>query len=172
MIAATACPADVPQCSGLLDVNATLLVELGVFLLTAYTLWRLVWRPIIGILEKRDRVLATGAEAAAEAERRYNDGLAEVQSLLELARAEARDVLAETYRSANTAAEQVRGTAHTEARKITEAALEEIRRESDAAVASLRLQAHTLAVTAASRLLAVDLDEARFVKVAAEGASE
>lgn len=167
MLAATACPADVPNCSGLLDVNLTLVVELAIFLVTVYVLWRLIWRPIIEILEARDRRLGAGQRAAVDAERRYTDGLAEVQAILDRARTEARDALAVAHRSAATAAEQVRAAAQREARAITDAAVAEIRRESDAAVASLRGQAQALAVAAAGRLLGRELDEERFGTVAA-----
>jgi F-type H+-transporting ATPase subunit b len=172
VIAATVCPSDVPSCAGLLDINLTLVVELVIFLLTCYILWRLVWRPIIEVLERRDQQLAAGQHAAAEAARRYEEGLAEVQAILERARTEARDIVADAYRSANAAAEQARAAAHAQARAITGAALAEIRAEMDAAVASLRSQAETLAVIAASRLLHTDLDTKRFARVAAEAVAE
>ena len=168
MIAATSCPSDVPNCAGLLDVNLTLVVELAIFLVTVYTLWRLVWRPIIEVLESRDRRLAAGQQAAAEAERRYTDGLAEVRATLDRARTDARDVVAGASRDAQKAAEQVREQAHAQARTITDSALTEIRAESDAAVGSLRSQAERLAVAAAAKLLHTDLDEQRYSRVAAE----
>ena len=168
MIAATVCPSDVPNCSGLLDFNLTIVVELAIFLVMCWVLWRLIWRPVIEILERRDQRLAAGEQAAAEAERRYADGLAEVQATLDRARSEARDALAEAHRMAATAAEEVRAGAHAQAREISEAALAEIHSETEAAVGSLRSQAQALAVAAASRLLGTDLDEARYGKVAAD----
>lgn len=169
MIAATTCPSDVPNCAGLLDVNLTLVVELGIFLVTSYVLWRLIWKPIIEILERRDRRLNAGQQAAAEAERRYSQGLTEVQTILDGARREARDAVGEAVRTATAAAEGVRAQAHAEARQLTDAALAEINAESTAAVASLRAQATSLAVQAASRLLGDDLDESRYAKVASQG---
>lgn len=168
MIAATVCPSDIPNCAGLLDINLTFVVELVIFLVTVFVLWRLIWRPVIHILERRDERLAAGEQAAAEAERRYTQGLAEVQATLDNARTEARDALAAAHRSAANGAETVRARAHDEARAITEAALAEIRTETEAAVKSLRTQAQTLAVVAASRLLGTDLDEAQYADVAAE----
>ena len=172
MLAATVCPSDVPSCSGLLDINLTLVVELAIFLVMCYVLWRLVWRPIIDVLERRDQRLAAGQRAAAEAERRYNDGLAEVQATLDRARTEARDIVAEAYRGANARAEEVRAEAHAQARALADEALTQIRAESEAAVASLREQARGLAVLAASRLLRTDLDERRFATVAAKAIAE
>lgn len=172
MIAATVCPSDVTPCAGLLDINLTFVVELVIFLVTVWALWRLVWRPIIGILEARDKRIDAGQQAAAEAERRYTDGLAEVQSTLERARIEARDALAGAHRAAADAAEQVRAEAQRQARDIADTAVTAIRRESDAAVASLRSQAQTLAVAAASRLLGQELDDKRYGRVAAEAVRE
>ena len=172
MIAATVCPSDVPNCAGLLDVNLTLVVELAIFLVTVYILWRLIWRPIIETLEGRDRVLATGERAAAEAERRYTEGLVEVRATLDRARVEARDLVADAYRTAAAAAEQVRTAAHAQARTDTEAALAEIRAESEAAVSSLRAQARTLAVVAASRLLHTELEQERYAQLAARAVGE
>ena len=168
MIAATVCPSDVPNCAGLLDINLTFVVELVIFLVTVFVLWRLIWRPVIHILESRDARLAAGEQAAAEAERRYTQGLAEVQATLDSARAEARDALASAHRTASSAAEEVRVRAHDEARAITEASLAEIRTETDAAVQSLRSQAQALAVVAASRLLGTELDQTRYASVAAD----
>jgi F-type H+-transporting ATPase subunit b len=172
VIAATVCPSDVTPCAGLLDINLTFVVELVIFLVTIYALWRLIWRPIIDILDSRDHRIDGGQRAAAEAERRYTDGLAEVQSTLERARAEARDDLADAHRAAAAAAEQVRASAQQQARGITDEALAEIRGESDAAVASLRSQAQTLAVAAAGRLLGQELDDKRYGRVAAEAVRE
>lgn len=168
MIAATVCPSDVPNCAGLLDINLTFVVELVLFLVTVYILWRLIWRPVIVILESRDQRLEAGRQAAAEAERRYTEGLAEVQATLDGARTEARDALAAAHRSAAAGAEEVRAAAHLEARTITEQALAEIRAESEIAVASLRSQAQSLAVAAASRLLGRQLDEKHYAGIAAE----
>jgi F-type H+-transporting ATPase subunit b len=168
VIAATVCPSDVPNCAGLLDINLTFVVELVIFLVTVFVLWRLIWRPVIEILERRDQRLAAGEQAGAEAERRYTEGLAEVQATLDRARSEARDALAEAHRLAAAAAEELRAGAHAQARKISEAALAEIRSETDAAVGSLRSQAQALAVAAASRLLGTELEESRYGKVAAD----
>jgi F-type H+-transporting ATPase subunit b len=168
MIAATVCPPDVPNCTGLLDFNLTLVIQLVIFGVTALVLWKLVWKPIVDILEERDRRLAAGEQAARDAERIYEEGLAEVQTLLEQARVTARELLAEAYRSANEAAAKVRANAVAEARAITEAALNEIRAEREAAVAALRSQAQELAVLAASRLLHSELDVTRYAPLAAQ----
>jgi F-type H+-transporting ATPase subunit b len=168
MIAATVCPVDVPNCTGLLDFNLTLVIQVVIFGLTAAILWQLIWRPIVEILEKRDQRLAAGEYAGREAERLYEEGLAEVQTILEQARISARELLAEAYRSAGSAAEKVRAAAVAEARALTEAALTEIRGERDAAVASLRTRAVELAVLAASRLLHSDLDVQRYAPIAAQ----
>lgn len=171
MLAATACPQDVPNCTGLLDFNATLVVQLVVFVLTATVLWMLIWRPIVEILEEREQRIAAGESAAAEAERRYSDGLSEVQTILERARAEAREILAEAHRTGSAAAEQTRADAHRQAQSLSEQALAEIRAERDVAVASLRAQAEQLAVLAASRLLDQRLDPRRSAQVASRAVS-
>ncbi|MHB8717300.1 MAG: F0F1 ATP synthase subunit B [Candidatus Dormibacteria bacterium] len=168
MIAATPCPADIPNCSGMLDFNLTLVFELGLFLVLSAVLWRLVWRPIVDVIEARDRRLAAGERAAAEAERRYRDGLAEVQRLLEGARRQAREALAQAHQAAAAAAADRRAAAQAEARRLVDEALAEVRREREMAVAGLRSQAQGLAVAAAARLLGGDLDEERSQKVAAE----
>ena len=168
MIAATTCPAETPNCSGMIDFNLTLVVELGLFLVLTVTLWWLVWRPIVELLESRDRRFAAGQRAAAEAERRYRDGVAEVQRVLDTARSEAREALTSEHQKAAAAAEARRAEAQAEARRLIDEALAEIRTEREAAVAGLRSQAQQLAVAAAQRLVGGGLDEKRSARAAAE----
>ena len=165
---ATTCPAETPNCSGMIDFNLTLVFELGLFLVLTTVLWWLVWKPIVELLESRQRRFAAGERAAAEAERRYHDGLAEVQHVLDGARSDARETLAQAHQSAAAAAEARRSEASAEAHRIIDEALAEVRTEREAAVAGLRTQARQLAVVAAQRVVGGGLDEERSAKVAAE----
>jgi len=140
------------QCSGLLDFNLTLLIQLGIFIVTATLLWFLVWKPIVGVIEDRERRIAEGTRAGAMTEEQLSHVVAEVERMLGEARERARTTVGEARRAAVAEAEAARFDARRQAGEIVGGALAEIAAERQAALRQLREQTVDLVVAVTLRL--------------------
>lgn len=153
---------DPSHCAGLLQFNATLVVQLAVFVVTAAVLWILVWGPITSVLDERHRRIDRGLRAADEATRRLAGVRQEVEAMLAAARQTARDQLAAAHRDASIRAERERAAARAAAdEELTRARLE-IREARDRAHADLQGQVTDLVQAATARLLGRPLDLHRY----------
>ena len=149
--------------SGLFDLNATLFAEIVAFLLMVLFLWRWVYPPVLRMAERRERAIEAGLKQAQEAEKRLADVQAQVEELLEDARAQAREIAARAHREAAAEADELRARAHEDAKALVERAQADIIAERDRALRELRTQFGALVVAAAARVLgeAVDADAHR-----------
>jgi len=145
--------------SGILGFNATFIFQLVIFLSTAAVLWKFAWGPITAGLEARQRKIEQGLRAAAEAEQRLVAVQAEVQTLLEEARGQARDIVTRAHREATADAEEVRAASRREAEAQADRARADIVVERDRAMTELRSQVGALVVAAAGRVLGGSIDE-------------
>ena len=151
-----------------MNINATLIVQIVVFLALWWFTARFVWPPITKALDERSKRIADGLAAAdkakadlASAERRVADELKA-----------ARDGAAEVRSGAERQAGQVLEEARAEAGRIVAAAKKAA--EEEAALAAqrakdqLREQVATLAVAGAERILRREIDANRHADLLAD----
>lgn len=138
-----------------------LLSQIVVFSFLAYLLGKLMYNPILNMLEKRKEVIAKGLEDARAAEEARAHADEEAAKIVEEARKKAQQVVAE----ANTSAEQVRANIEAQAeeqrRKILAQAQEDAQVERDQALSEMRGQIGALAVSAAQKIIGETLDQQR-----------
>jgi F-type H+-transporting ATPase subunit b len=147
------------------NINATLFVQIAVFLALWWFTAKFVWPPIIKSLDERSKRIADGLAAAdkakadlASAERRVADELKK-----------ARDGAAEVRSGAERQAGQVLEEARAEAGRIVTAAKKAA--EEEAALAAqrakeqLREQVAQLAVAGAERILRREIDANRHAEL-------
>jgi F-type H+-transporting ATPase subunit b len=158
--------------SGLLTFNATLVVQLVIFLVVAFVIYRLAWGPIVQNIERRNARIEQGLRAAEEAEKRLTSAAAEVQKELEVARQQAREILVRAHQEAVAEAEEVRTRSRREAEAQVEKARADIEAERDRAVQELRAQVGSLVVEATSRVLGKTIDEAAHCRLIDESIAE
>ncbi|HBF40251.1 MAG TPA: hypothetical protein DDW19_00265 [Anaerolineaceae bacterium] len=145
-----------------LGINVgNLLVQIFNFLIVLVVLRAWVYKPLLGMLEKRQKTVEKGlddARVAAEARANAEKDAAEIMS-------EAQAKVAQTIREATEKAEAVtrelRATADAELSKEREAAMAEIEMERERTLAELRGQVAALSIAAAQRLIGENLDEKR-----------
>ncbi len=120
-----------------------------------------VYKPLMGMLDKRRKTIAQGledarvaAEARANAERESNKILAEAQI-------KAAEVMREATERAEAAAREVRAAADADMAKAREQALAEIEQERNRVLSEVRGQVAALAMAAAHKLIGATLDEKR-----------
>lgn len=138
-----------------------LLVQILSFAIIFVVLRAWVYKPIMGVLDKRRQTIAQGledarvaAEARANAERESNKILAEAQS-------KAAEIVREATDRAEAAVREVRVNADAELAKARENALADIEQERNRALSDVRGQIAALAMAATHKLIGESLDEKR-----------
>lgn len=151
-----------------MNINATLIVQIVVFLALWWFTARFVWPPITKALDERSKRIADGLAAAdkakadlASAERRVADELKA-----------ARDGAAEVRSGAERQAGQILEEARAEAGRIVAAAKKAAEEEAGLAAQrakdQLREQVATLAVAGAERILRREIDANRHADLLAD----
>lgn len=138
-----------------------LLVQILSFGIIFIVLRAWVYKPIMGVLDKRRKTIAQGledarvaAEARANAERESSKILAEAQ-------AKAAEIVRDATARAETAVREVRVTADAEMAKAREHGLAEIEQERNRVLSEMRGQIAALAMAATHKLIGESLDEKR-----------
>ncbi|MEN6409536.1 MAG: F0F1 ATP synthase subunit B [Anaerolineaceae bacterium] len=138
-----------------------LLLQICMFGIVFVVLRAWVFKPVLGMLEKRRKTVAQGmedariaAEARANAERDAAQIMAEAQ-------AKANQTVREATERAEAAARDVKAAAEAEAGKARDVALAEVEQDRNRILGELRGQVAALAIAAAQKLVGEALDEKR-----------
>lgn len=138
-----------------------LFVQIFNFAIVFVVLRAWVYKPILGLLEKRRTAIAQGLEDARIAAEARANAEKDARSIMAEAQANANQKLREATERAEAAALEVQSQAAAEAVKLREDALAEAAREHDRILADLRGQVAALAMAAAQKLIGEALDERR-----------
>jgi F-type H+-transporting ATPase subunit b len=138
-----------------------LLVQVLNFAIIFVVLRAWVYKPIMGLLEKRRLAIAQGLEDARIAAEARANAEKEAREIVAEAQADSAHKIREATERAEAAAREIQTQADAEAAKVREAALEEVAQERDRVLADLRGQIAALAMAAAQRLIGEALDEKR-----------
>jgi F-type H+-transporting ATPase subunit b len=158
--------------AGIIDLNASLWIELVAFLIMLGLLARYAYPRIIGAAEGRQRQIAEQLEAADRARQEAEKKLAEAEAQLEDARGQAQEVISAAGRSADQLREQLRRQAEEEARRLIEHARAEIEAERQKALASVRRSLADMVVAATEKVIGQTIDASRHRKLIAEAIKE
>ncbi|HYF58814.1 MAG TPA: F0F1 ATP synthase subunit B [Burkholderiaceae bacterium] len=148
-----------------MNINATLFVQIVVFLALWWFTAKFVWPPIVKSLDERSRRIADGLAAADKAKADLAAAEKRVQAEIGQARASAAEVRASGEKQAAQLIEDARAEAArivAEARKAAEA---EAALAAQRAKDQLREQIATLAVAGAERILRREIDAARHAEL-------
>ncbi|TAM12334.1 MAG: F0F1 ATP synthase subunit B [Nevskiaceae bacterium] len=141
-----------------MSIGLTLLVEIITFALFVYAFKKLLWKPLMGVMDARQARIAEGLAASDRGMEALQKAEAKSDDALREARDQARDILAAANQQAVQLVEQARETARTEGDRIVERAKAEVDREVQAARESLRRDVGRLAVQGAERILKREID--------------
>ena len=136
-----------------MNINLTLFAQLVAFVVFVIFCMKLVWPPIIAMLDERKKKIADGL---AEAERGMKQQeLAEQGAEKKLAEAkqQASEILGQAQKRANEIVDDAKSVAVDEGNRIKEAAHAEVDKEVNRAKEALRTQVSTIAVAGAERIL-------------------
>jgi F-type H+-transporting ATPase subunit b len=136
-------------------------VQIFNFLILFIVLRAWVYKPILGLLEKRRKVIAEGIENARIAAEARANAEKEAAKILAEAQAEANRIVREATERAQAATKDVRAAAEAEAARIIESAKADAEAERNRILGDLRSQIAALAIAATQKLLGEALDEKR-----------
>ncbi len=132
-----------------------------VFGIVAALLYKLAWKPILGALEKREASIRQSLDNAAKLRDELDKLEQQRREVLAEAERKSRDVIAEARKAAGETAAVIEQKARAEAQLLVENAKREITAAEEKAKAALRQETAELALSAASRLLQANLDDAK-----------
>jgi len=120
-----------------------------------------VYKPILGLLERRRERIAQGLEDARVAAEARANAEKEAQALLGRAQADANQKVRESAERAEQVAREIHAAAEKDAAAVRQAAAGEAEQARSAALGELRGQVAALAIAAAQKLIGESLDEKR-----------
>lgn len=144
------------------------LVQTFNFLILLVVLRVWVYKPIVGLLERRRQNIAQGLEDARIAAEARANAEKEAEKIIADANRQAGQIVAEAKDRAEIAARDVRASAEAEAVKAREKALNEVEEERNRILGDLRGQIAGISIAAAQKLVGEALDEKRQHSLLAE----
>jgi F-type H+-transporting ATPase subunit b len=140
------------------NVTATLFGQIITFAVLVWFIMHFLWKPLIGLMEERQRRIADGLAAAEKgkhdlelAEKRARDALRDSKT-------QASDIISHAERRAAEIVDQAKDEAKVEAERILAATRSEIEQERNRAREELRASVANLVVLAASKILEKEVD--------------
>jgi F-type H+-transporting ATPase subunit b len=143
------------------NLNATLIVQIVVFLALWWFTARFVWPPITKTLDERSRRIAEGLAAAEKARTDLAAAEKRVEQELKTARAGAAEVRGAAEKQAAALIEQARAEANSIIAAARKSAEEEAALAAQKAREQLREQVAQLAIAGAERILRTEIDATR-----------
>ena len=154
---------------GLADIDFGLFVwTLILFALFAVILARFGWKPLLKIIEDREKGVRDAVESAHKANAEAQALLARHQDLLRSAGREREEILKKAMQEADRLRGELVANARDEAEGLIQRAREEIGRETRHALADARTQIADLAVEAASKIVVSSMTPEAQKKLAQE----
>ena len=141
-----------------MNLNATLIAEVIVFLLLCLFTVKFVWPPIAKALDERADKIAEGLAAAERGKSDFEQAEKKVAELLTEGRNQVSEIVANAEKRAAQIVEDAKAQAITEAASITEQAKTNAEQEINRAREALREQVAALAVKGAESILRREVD--------------
>lgn len=130
------------------------------FVILAFLLRRFAWKPLLQLLEERERTVKDSLEQARTARDEAERTLKKNQELLSRARGETVAIIEHGKREAEEIKNELVTRARSDAQELVEQGRKQIQFEQKQAIEALRKQVADLAIGAAERLVEISLDEA------------
>ena len=141
-----------------MNINASLIIQMIVFLILVGFTMKFVWPPIVKALDERAKKIADGLSAADKAKSELVNANKRVEEQLAAARTDATQRLADAERLAQSMVEEAKSRANEEGAKIIAAAKAEAEQEAVKVREALREQVAVLAVKGAEQILRREVD--------------
>lgn len=128
-----------------------------IFLLTFLILAKYAWKPILKMLDAREKSIADSIESADRIKAEMSQMKSEHEQMLIEAKAERSRILKEAKEAKDQIISEAKEQAKAEARKIVDSAQEAIQHQKMAALTDVKNQVGTLAIEVAEKILRKEL---------------
>lgn len=143
-----------------MNINATLFVQVLVFITFVALTVKYIWPLLDGVLEKRRKEIADGLAAAAQGKKDLELAGCKSREMLEEAKAQAAQVLEQAGARANRMIEDAKQQARAEGERLMALTQEEVQQHYHAARAQLMKQVSQLVIAGAEKVLQREVDKA------------
>lgn len=141
-----------------MNINLTLIVQMIVFVVLIWFTMTFVWPMILGAMNERETRIANGLAAAENGEKTLAEARGNADTIIREARERASQIIDHAQHRATELVEEAKGTASAEGARLITAAHQQIQLDTQRARESLRREVAGIAVRAASKLLAREID--------------
>lgn len=150
----------------LLHIDVGLMIWTVVsFVALLYVLGRYAYKPMMFLVERREKRIRESLEEAEEAKKKAEAAAAEREEILRQAQDEARKVVDRAKEAAEGQRKRILDETREDAARMMRQAEEEIKRERRQALAELTGTVADLATDAAERIIRAELDKAKHLKL-------
>jgi F-type H+-transporting ATPase subunit b len=140
------------------NINATLIVQMIVFLLLVWATMSFAWPYIVSRMQEREKKIAAGLAAADQGQKDLFEAKSRAEDVIKEARTRALTIESQAQARANQIIDEARKAASLEGEKALASAKSQIDLESNRARDALRGQVVSLAVAGAKRVLEKEID--------------
>ena len=129
------------------------------FAILAFVLARYAWKPLLQVLDERERTVRDSLEQAKKARAEAEETLRRNQEILANARRETAAIIEQGKREGESLKAEILAQSRKEAQELVEQGKRQIQYEQKQAIEKLRTQVADLAIQAAERLIVRSLDD-------------
>ncbi|MEJ2769313.1 F0F1 ATP synthase subunit B [Mycetohabitans sp. B46] len=148
-----------------MNLNATLIAQMVVFLILAWFTMKFVWPPLISALDERAKKIADGLAAADKGKTELEAAHKRIDQELANARNEGQQRIAEAEKRAQLMADEIKRNAQAEAARIIAQAKAEAEQQVVKVRDALRGDVAALALKGAEQILKREIDQNAHVEL-------
>ncbi|MEW6183132.1 MAG: F0F1 ATP synthase subunit B [Bacillota bacterium] len=137
----------------MIEINGTIVAQIFHFLLLLVLLRLVAYKPILKVLEDRQKYVASNIEQAEKQRADAEKIKTEVEAEMRRIREEAQKIVEKATKASEEQAQAIIEAAKQEATRLKEGAMADIEREKDKVMAELKDQVASLAVLVASKVI-------------------
>lgn len=141
-----------------MPIFITLIIEIIAFALFIYFFKKVLWGPLMGVMDERATRISDGLAAGERGRKELEEATSNAEDVLKKAREQAHEILANAQRQANDNLERSRDDARAQGERIVAAARQEVEQSVAHAKDELRRQVGQLAVVGAEQILKREVD--------------
>ncbi len=141
-----------------MDFNLTLIGQSIAMIVFVWFCMKMVWPPLLEMIETRQREIADGLAAAEKGKSSLTDAKAEIDQMIAEARDQARVIVDQANSRANSLIDEARAEGAAQRQREVEAGQAQIELEQSRARDELRNQVASIAVAGAERILEREID--------------
>jgi F-type H+-transporting ATPase subunit b len=154
------------------NITVTLIAQMLAFVLLIWFINKVLWKPMMGLMESRQKRIADGLAAGERGKQEQANAEKRAAELLDESKRKAADIIALAQRRAKEIEAEAKDNAKAEAERIKAAAEAEIERGVNQAREHLRAQVAGIAIAGAEKVLRQQIDAKAHDKLLSQLAAE